>query len=573
MLRTRARHRQFGLLSAFVTLIVTIFATPAWASLTGPDVSNWQHPNGAAINWQTVRQSGNEFAFIKATEGPGPRNGQKWYTNPYFAADWRDAGAAGLARGAYHYAQPAKPTTTTAVDQARYYVSQTGTMHGKRDLPPVLDLEESNGLSPSDLLAWAQAWLQEVQRLTGRQPIIYTYLNFWQVQMANTTALSNYKLWFARYTSDPSQTTPPGGWQTWTFWQYTSSGQVPGITGSVDMSRFCCALTNLNALANGAAASAAASNPFGSWDHSVRQPGGVMVQGWAIDPDTTNAVQVHAYVDGSLVQPITADAPSPDVSRSYPGFGNNHRFNTVVSSVGGSHKVCLYAINQGYGSGNPPLDCRQLYLSSTPFGHLDVVKQTPKGVAVQGWSIDPDTADPVMVHVYLDGVPVQAISANDSRPDVAARYPGYGSTHGFSTALPITSAGLHTVCAYAINLIGKSINPQLGCLKINVTTAPIGHLDGVDVTSSGMSVHGWALDPTTASAIPVHVYVDGTLVKGALADDNRPDVGALFPGYGAAHGFGVTLPAPTAGPHQVCVYAIAQTPGAVNPRLGCLSTG
>jgi GH25 family lysozyme M1 (1,4-beta-N-acetylmuramidase) len=30
----------------------------------------------------------------------------------------------------------------------------------------------------------------------------------------------------------------PAGWGSWTFWQYTSRGSVPGITGTVDVSYF-----------------------------------------------------------------------------------------------------------------------------------------------------------------------------------------------------------------------------------------------------------------------------------------------------------------------------------------------
>src|SRR5512135_2931413 len=37
----------------------------------GPDVSGWQHPAGAAINWAKVRAAGASFAFVKVSEGTG----------------------------------------------------------------------------------------------------------------------------------------------------------------------------------------------------------------------------------------------------------------------------------------------------------------------------------------------------------------------------------------------------------------------------------------------------------------------------------------------------------------------
>src|SRR5215475_3414013 len=55
--------------------------------LTGPDVSSWNHPNGAPISWGQVAAAGNSFAFVKATEGPTTVGGS-FYTNPYFAGDF-----------------------------------------------------------------------------------------------------------------------------------------------------------------------------------------------------------------------------------------------------------------------------------------------------------------------------------------------------------------------------------------------------------------------------------------------------------------------------------------------------
>ncbi len=565
-MRLAARLRR-GITVAATAAFVLGAAPSAWASLTGPDVSNWQHPNGAAIDWHQVKAAGHTYAFIKATEGPGGRRNGQWYTNPYFAADWRDAGAVGLARGAYHYAEPERPVVDSAVAQARYYVSVTGTMHGGRDLPPVLDMETDNGLSADELTTWARTWLQEVQRLTGRAPMIYTYQYFWQHQMGDTTALTGYRLWFARYTNDPSQVQPPGGWQTWTFWQYTSTGSVPGIQGDVDLNRFCCAVTNFDALANGAGASAYASNPFGNLDHAIRQPGGLLLQGWAIDPDTTDAVQINTYVDGRMVAGFAADQPSPDVAAAYPGFGTDHRFAAKVPAAGGTRDLCVYAINIGYGHGNPKISCGQVTLATTPYGHVDGVARVPGGIAVRGWTIDPDVADPLWVHVAVDGQVVTALRAKDPRGDIAAAYPGYGSDHGFSGTVGVGAAGDHRVCLYAIN-IGGGTNPVLGCRTVHVETTPFGHVDSVQPASGGIAVRGWTIDPDTTAPLWVHVAVDGHVVTAFHAGDTRGDIGRTYPAYGAEHGFSGTVAA-ASGQHRVCLYAINQGPGSTNPVLGC----
>lgn len=125
----RRRHVT-RLLSAIVTVTALLVGTAAAASAEeGVDVSSWQHPYGAAINWSQVRGSGIDFAFIKATEGPSGSRGDS--ANGWYAADSHDSMAAGV----YHYARPALPLST-AVDQARYFVSVTGTLHGTHDLPP-----------------------------------------------------------------------------------------------------------------------------------------------------------------------------------------------------------------------------------------------------------------------------------------------------------------------------------------------------------------------------------------------------------------------------------------------------
>src|SRR5215472_886920 len=75
--------------------------TPGQLPLTpgdrGPDVSSYQ-PN---VDWSAVAASGCRFAFAKATEGVG-------YVNPYFAQDWTGIAAAGMVRGAYHFARPSQ---------------------------------------------------------------------------------------------------------------------------------------------------------------------------------------------------------------------------------------------------------------------------------------------------------------------------------------------------------------------------------------------------------------------------------------------------------------------------------
>jgi GH25 family lysozyme M1 (1,4-beta-N-acetylmuramidase) len=247
---TRAPRR---LLAAGVLAALLVPTLSAGAEVLGPDVSSYQHPTGPNdISWSTTKVSGASFAFVKATEGTT-------YTNPYFAADFAAIKKAGLIRGAYHFARPTS-STTTAVAQAAKFVKVAGRMGLAGDLPPVLDLEVNNNVSPAALIRWTGAYLSEIKRLTGRDAIIYTGPYFWKTKMANSTAFTNHPLWAASYTTSKTLTLF-GGWGFYTFWQYTSSATMRGLPGKVDMSRFNGTLDRLNVLAKRAPAPAPTPAP------------------------------------------------------------------------------------------------------------------------------------------------------------------------------------------------------------------------------------------------------------------------------------------------------------------------
>jgi GH25 family lysozyme M1 (1,4-beta-N-acetylmuramidase) len=210
---------------ALVGIPAVLTGTPpvsAAKSLRGPDVSSFQHPNGAAIHWKKVRKSGRTFAIVKATEGTT-------YTNPYFAKDYSAAGAAGLVRGSYHFARPATPIVSTAVAQAKAFAARVGTVTSEKTLPPALDLEVTGGLNPSQLVTWAQAFLLKMRALTGRTPMLYTYPYFWSSDVNDPSAFKRFPLWMASYGSSAP---------TANLWQYTDSGKVKGIPDLADLSQY-----------------------------------------------------------------------------------------------------------------------------------------------------------------------------------------------------------------------------------------------------------------------------------------------------------------------------------------------
>ena len=197
----------------------------------GIDISSHQHTN-KDIDLSEAIKGGQDFTFVKATEGTG-------YVNPHFRSDVIDVMKENSPVGFYHYAKPST-STEDAREQAQAFVSKTGIDKGVKSLPPVLDIEESNGVGNSeDLINWTQAFVDEIKDLTGQDVMIYTYPSFWQNNMGNTTQFSHLPLWIANYNGSTSPGTPlVGGWDDWTFWQYSSDGIVDGYDKLIDVNLF-----------------------------------------------------------------------------------------------------------------------------------------------------------------------------------------------------------------------------------------------------------------------------------------------------------------------------------------------
>ncbi|MDK7237781.1 glycoside hydrolase family 25 protein [Corynebacterium amycolatum] len=193
---------------------------------TGVDVSKWQRPGGVALKWDEVAASGQKFAFIKATDGV--EGDQK-----YFLEDSIAAAKAGLYVGSYHKAHPDRSATEQADQYVEALQQRDEQISTDKTLPPVLDIELDNGLNPTQLQKWTKDFLERVEEKTGETPMIYTYRWFWQNPMGNSTDFTDYPLWLAAY-QDSAPTSLPGGWESMTFWQRSSTGRIDGIPTIVD---------------------------------------------------------------------------------------------------------------------------------------------------------------------------------------------------------------------------------------------------------------------------------------------------------------------------------------------------
>jgi hypothetical protein len=205
--------------------------------------------------------------------------------------------------------------------------------------------------------------------------------------------------------------------------------------------------------------------PFGAVDRVRTGPGQIHVSGWVVDRDIATPARVHVYVDGAAT-PVWANGARPDIGRAYPLYGPNHGYDRVIPASPGPHRVCVYGIDMSGPGGNSTLGCRTVVVGGAPFGALDAARAVPGGIRVTGWEIDPDTAAPGRVHVYVDRQ-ATSVTAGNPRGDIAAAYPLYGADHGYDVTIPATP-GTHGVCAYGVNSAGGGGNTTLGCRLVTV---------------------------------------------------------------------------------------------------------
>ena len=187
---------------------------------TGIDVSAHQ----GAIDWNAVKNTGLvQFAILRDGFGKEDPVNQ---TDKQFEANYAGATANGIKVGVYHYSYAT--TAAEAVTEAQFCLSILNGRH--LDMPVFYDVEDKSqsSLSSDQLTAIISAFCNTISKagyLTG----IYSNAN-WYSNKLNCTALVNYDKWVAHYGVGA-----PNYNGAFAIWQISSSGNIAGISGSVDM--------------------------------------------------------------------------------------------------------------------------------------------------------------------------------------------------------------------------------------------------------------------------------------------------------------------------------------------------
>jgi len=122
--------------------------------------------------------------------------------------------------GGYHFYQ----CYTNPISQAAHYVKT----HGSFDLLPLIDYEKDKNQDENDLLKEREnlfKMLVEVERLTGKVPVIYTYRSLLQ-NLNLDSKFKKYPIWLARYNNTMGVMPMPFDKTNLVAWQYSDGGET-----------------------------------------------------------------------------------------------------------------------------------------------------------------------------------------------------------------------------------------------------------------------------------------------------------------------------------------------------------
>lgn len=216
------------LIGVFITITLVLAGATCYAALEpssdqiyeGVDVSAWQ----GRIDYQSLRNAGIDVVYMKTSQGND-------YIDPYFKTNYTNAKENGLRVGFYHYVTARN--VEDAINEARFFANViSGTTP---DCRLAMDFEALSGLSVEEINDISKAFLTELVEITGKECVIYSDAYNAEAKFDQELA-DKYPLWVAEYgVNEPISN---GKWQSWVGFQYTSNGEVAGISGRVDRDKY-----------------------------------------------------------------------------------------------------------------------------------------------------------------------------------------------------------------------------------------------------------------------------------------------------------------------------------------------
>jgi len=306
------------------------------------DVSRWQ----GNIDWAKVAADDIFGAIIKAG---GSDDG--FYTDACYEQNYAGAKAAGVNVGAYYFVGPNCTSAAAGEADAKRFIEQ---LAGKQfEMPVYIDFEAPNGADKAGNTDAVVAFCKTMEAAGYFAGIYASDISGFKDKL-ELSRLTDYSLWVARYGSEPVYATG------WAMWQYTSSGNVAGINGRVDMNR--CLVDfpqiikdgKLNGFGGGVSptptpAPSPAPAPTPSTNHSVGE--NVTFNAIYTSSDSTQPL-APAYTSGTITK-VLAGTRNPYLINDGMGWTNDEHI-TSGSSGGQTYVVkagdTLSEIAQAFGT-------------------------------------------------------------------------------------------------------------------------------------------------------------------------------------------------------------------------------
>lgn len=238
------------------------------------DLSEWNSVlRGSIVDFNMVLKDV-QLSYLRATYST-------YYVDKALYKYIKDAKKANMVIGFYAYALPVGSTLAeveqSAVDHAVFFlevINKGGGIQGNM-LPPVLDIEDANGLSSELLNRFIVTWKGRINgavKNANQLALGYSYLSF-----IDTYNLSSEIEWVADYSSVAPNVPHVG-------WQYTDNSSIQGITGPVDESVFDSSISPIEI-----------SAPVVEWSHTASEvtwsftpPSSSLYRGWNQNIDIGN---------------------------------------------------------------------------------------------------------------------------------------------------------------------------------------------------------------------------------------------------------------------------------------------
>lgn len=170
--------------------------------------------NNGPIDWQKVKASGVQRAYLKAWE---------YVADPLYIVNDREARANGIQVGAYCFGHPGLNANVQGSNFARHMHVEPG------DLPPALDLEVDDGLPLEHVILWKTDFYAAVDPAARCRSALYSD-RYW-LNLLVPHIYPDRPVWGAA----PGAQLTQAERSRWFAHQYSFTGRVPGIKGYVDL--------------------------------------------------------------------------------------------------------------------------------------------------------------------------------------------------------------------------------------------------------------------------------------------------------------------------------------------------